>query len=106
MGNKEKISLQEMFQQYAKQEIEFVKSADPNKLYCRILPNLKEKDRGYIDFLFKKIIIGGYIEKDTICLNKLKVTKDGDEKDIDEALAKVKETINKGDMKLVDNINL
>jgi hypothetical protein len=35
----------------------------------------------------------------------LRVTKDGRKEDIEEALAKIKEVINKGDMKLVDNIN-
>ena len=99
-----KISLKEAFAEYAKQELEFIKQADPEKVYHRVIPNVKEKEKGYIDFLYRKIIIGGYIDKDTIFLNKLKVTKEGKESDVDLALQKIKEIINKGDMKLVNNI--
>lgn len=102
---KDKMSLQEMFKQYAKQEIEFIQKADPEKVYHRVLPNIKEKEKGYIDFLYRKIIIGGYIDKDTIYLNKLKVTKEGKEDDIESALAKIKSIVDKGDMHLVNNIN-
>lgn len=102
---KDKMSLQEMFKQYAKQELDFIQQADPEKVYHRVLPNIKEKDKGYIDFLYRKIIIGGYIDKDTIYLNKLKVTKEGKEDDIEPALAKIKSIVDKGDMHLVNNIN-
>ena len=105
MTDKPKLNFKEAFQEYAKCELEFIKQSDPNKVYHRVLPNIKEKDCGYIDFLYKKIIIGGSIVKDTVYLNKLRVTKEGKEDDIEEALNKIKEVINKGDMKLVDNIN-
>lgn len=99
-----KISLKEAFAEYAKQELEFIKQADPEKVYHRVIPNVKEKEKGYIDFLYKKIIIGGSIDKDTIYLNKLRVTKEGQESDIDEAMQKIKDIIATGDMKLVNNI--
>ena len=99
-----KISLKEAFSEYAKQELEFIKQADPNKVYHRVIPNIKEKEKGYIDFLYKKIVVGGYIDRDTIYLNKLRVTREGKETDIDKAIAKVTEVVNKGDMKLVNNI--
>ena len=106
MSNKtdNKISLKEAFAEYAKQELDFIKKADPNKVYHRVLPNIKDKEKGYIDFLYKKIVIGGSIDKDTIYLNKLRVTKECKESDIDEALNKIKELITSGDMKLVNNI--
>lgn len=99
-----KISLKEAFAEYAKQELAFIAQADPEKVYHRVIPNIKEKEKGYIDFLYRKIVIGGYIDKDTIYLNKLRVTKEGKEDDIDSAIAKVTEIVNKGDMKLVNNI--
>ena len=105
MKNKEdKMNLKEMFEEYAKQEIEFIKNSDPNKLYHRVLPNLKDKDRASIDFLYKKIKVGGMIEKDTLYLTKLKVTKEGKEEDIDEVIAKITEVVNAGDMKLVNQL--
>ena len=99
-----KVTLREMFEEYARKEIEFVKQSDPNKLYHRILPNIKDKDRASIDFLYKKIKIGGYVEKDTIYLNKLKVTEEGKEEDVPAALAKIQEVVDKGDMKLVNQL--
>lgn len=102
---KDKISLSEMFRQYAKQEMDFIAQADPDKVYHRVIPNLKEKDMGYIDFLYHKIIIGGSIIGNTIYLNRLKITKDGKEEDVESAIKKVEEIINKGDMRLVNNIN-
>ena len=99
-----KVTLKEMFEEYARKEIEFVKQSDPNKLYHRILPNIKDKDRAIIDFLYKKIKIGGFIEKDTIYLNKLKVTEEGKEEDVPAALAKIQEVVDKGDMKLVNQL--
>ena len=100
----EKVSLKEMFQEYAKQELEFVKNSDPEKVYHRVMPNIKDKNKGTIEFIHKYIIIGGMIDGDTIYLNKLKVTKYGKEDDIDLALAKITEIVNKGDMKLVNQL--
>ena len=104
MPKKDKISLKEMFEEYAKNELELIKNSDPEKLYHRVIPNLKEKDKGNIDFLYKKIIVGGMIDKDTIYLNKLKVSKWGKEEDIDLVIAKIEEVVNKGDMKLVNQL--
>ena len=105
MTSKEvKVTLKEMFEEYARKEIEFVKESDPNKLYHRILPNIKDKDRASIDFLYKKIKIGGLIDKDTIYLNKLKVTEEGKEDDIPIVITKIQEVVDKGDMKLVNQL--
>lgn len=104
---KEKIDIKDiksMFAEYAKKELDFIESSDGDKLYHRVLPNVKDKNKGSIDFLYKKIVVGGYIEDDTIYLNKLRVSKWGDEKDIDAVLAKIKETVEKGDMKLVNQL--
>ena len=68
-----KVTLKEMFEEYAKKEVETIKNSDPNKLYHRVLPDFKDKDRGQIEFLYKKIIVGGTIYKHDIILNKLKV---------------------------------
>lgn len=99
-----KVTLKEMFKEYARKEIEFVKQSDPNKLYYRILPNIKDKDRASIDFLYKKIKVSGFVEKDTIYLNKLKVTEEGKEEDIPAVLEKIQEVVNNGDMKLVNQL--
>lgn len=99
-----KVTLKEMFEEYAKKEIEFVKESDPNKLYHRILPNMRDKDRASIDFLYKKIKVSGFVEKDIIYLNKLKVTDEGKEEDIPLVLAKIQEVVDKGDMKLVNQL--
>ena len=99
-----KVTLKEMFQEYAKRELEFVKQSDPDKLYHRILPNVKDKNRASIDFLYKKIKVGGFVVNDTIYLNKLKVTDEGKEEDIDLVLAKIQEVVDKGDMKLVNQL--
>lgn len=99
-----KVTLKEMFEEYAKKEIEFVKESDPNKVYYRILPNMRDKDCASIDLLYKKIKVGGFVEKDTIYLNKLKVTDDGKEEDIPLVLAKIQEVVDKGDMKLVNQL--
>lgn len=99
-----KVTLKEMFKEYARKEIEFVKQSDPNKLYHRILPNVKDKDCASIDFLYKKIKVGGFVEKDTIYLNKLKVTEEGKEEDIPAVLEKIQEVVNNGDMKLVNQL--
>lgn len=93
-----------MFKEYAKRELELIENSDPDKLYHRVLPNVKEKDKGSIDFLYKKIVVGGMIDGDTIYLNKLRVSKWGKEEDIDAVLDKIKETVNNGDMKLVNQL--
>ena len=98
-----KINLVEAFREYAKKEKEFIESSDPNKLYHRVLPNIKEKDKGSIDFLYKRILIGGFIDKDTIYLNKL-ITKYGNEEDVDKVVEKITEVVEKGDMKLVNQL--
>ena len=99
-----KVTLKEMFEEFAKKEQELIKTADPNKLYHRVLPNLKDKDSGTIEFLYKKIIVGGTVHKHDIILNKLKVTKEGDEKDIDLVIAKIKEVASKGDMNIINEL--
>ena len=99
-----KITLKEMFEEYARKELEFVEQADPEKLYHRILPNIKDKEKGSIDFLYRKIKIGGLIDKDTIYLNKLKVAKGGKEEDIPLAIAKIQEAVESGDMKIVNQL--
>ena len=94
----EKIDLKEAFAEYAKKELEFYKSAKRDVLYDRVLPNLKEKDKGSIDFFYNGIVIGGYIYKSTITLNKLKVTKFGEEDDIPEAIRVVEARIKEAEM--------
>lgn len=104
MSKKEKIDLVGMFKEYAKQELEFIEKSDPDKIYHRVLPNVKDKEKGSIDFLYKKITVGGMIDKDTIYLNKLRVSKWGKEEDIDKVIAKITEIVEKGDMKLVNQL--
>lgn len=99
-----KVTLKEMFEEYAKRELEFVKNSDPNKVYHRILPNALDRNKASIDFLYKKIKVGGFVDKDTIYLNKMKVTSEGKEEDIDAVIAKITEIVNKGDMKLVNQL--
>lgn len=100
----DKISLKEMFQEYAKNELEFIEKSDPDKLYNRVIPNFKDRTKGSIDFLYKKIVVGGMIDGDTIYLNKLRVSKFGKEEDIDTVIAKITEVVNKGDMKLENQL--
>ena len=102
--NGEKVNLKEMFEEYARKELEFVEQSNPEKLYHRIIPNVKDKDKASIDFLYRKIKVGGFIDKDTIYLNKIKVTKFGKESDIDAVIAKIKEVVATGDMKLVNQL--
>lgn len=104
MSKKEKIDLVGMFKEYAKQELEFIEKSDPDKIYHRVLPNVKDKEKGSIDFLYKKITVGGMIDKDMIYLNKLRVSKWGKEEDIDKVIAKITEIVEKGDMKLVNQL--
>lgn len=106
-NNKEKVTIKDfkkMFADYAKKELEFIESSDPDKLYHRVMPNLKDKTKGSIDFLYKKITVGGMIDGDTIYLNKLRVSKWGKEEDIDSVITKIEETVEKGDMKLVNQL--
>ena len=104
MKESNKIDLMEAFRDYARKEKEFINSSDPNKVYHRVVPDIKNKERGSIDFLYKKIIVGGFIEKDTIYINKL-ITKYGKEEDIDSVIEEITKIINKGDMKLVNQLN-
>lgn len=101
---KEKLNFAEMFKEYARQELEFIKNSDPEKVYHRIMPNFKDKDKATIEFIHKKIILGGMIDGDTIYLNKLKVSEFGKEEDIDKVIEKVTEIVNKGDMKIVNQL--
>lgn len=103
MKEEKKIDLIEAFKEYARKEKEFIENSDPEKVYHRVLPNVKDKDKGSIDFLYKRILVGGFIDKDTIYLNKL-ITKYGDEKDVDKVLDKISKIISKGDMKLVNQL--
>ena len=103
----EKVNIKDfkkMFAEYAKKELEFIENSDPEKLYHRVMPDIKNKNKGSIDFLYKKITVGGLIDGDTIYLNKLRVSKWGKEEDIDSVIAKIEETVNKGDMKLVNQL--
>ena len=104
MTDKTKLNLMEAFKEYARQELEFIKKADPEKVYHRIMPNFKEKDKATADFLYKKIIVGGLIDKDTIYLTKLKVTKEGKEEDIPVVIEKITKMLTDGKMNVVNNI--
>lgn len=96
--------IRQMFIEFAKHELEFIEKSDPNKLYHRIIPNIKDKNLASIDFLYKKIVVGGMVENDTIYLNKLRVSKWGKEEDIDKVIDTIKERVEKGDMKLVNQL--
>ena len=106
MPNKEKskVTLKEMFEEYAKNELKLIEESDPDKIYHRVIPNLKDKNKGHIDFLYKKIVVGGFIDGDTIYLNKLRVSKWGKEEDVESVITKITEAVNKGDMKLVNQL--
>lgn len=104
MTDKTNLNLMEAFKEYAKQELEFIKKADPEKVYHRVMPNFKEKDKATADFLYKKIIVGGSIDKDTIYLTKLKVTKEGKEEDIPVVIDKITKMLLDGKMNVVNNI--
>lgn len=100
----EKVTLKEMFEEYARKELEYIEQSNPDKVYHRVIPNIKDKKKGSIDFLYKKIVVGGFIEGDTIYLNKLRISKWGKEEDVDSVIEKITEIINKGDMKLVNQL--
>ena len=100
----EKIDFIGAFKEYARKELEFIKTADPNKIYHRVLPNFKDRERGTVDFLYKKIIVSGSIYKDIITLDRIKVTKEGDTKDIPEVIEKIKELEKSGDMHIKNEL--
>ena len=102
--NEDKIDLKQAFQEYAKKELEFYKSAKKDKLYNRVLPDLKDKTRGTIDFFWNGIVIGGYMDTktNTIVLNKLRVTKVGKEEDVEKAINTVVTKIKEVEM-ICDN---
>ena len=104
MTNKEqqKIDLKEAFAEYARKEMKFYEMAEKDKLYSRVLPNLKEKDKGTIDFYYNGIIIGGYIHKQDFVLNKQKITKFGKEEDIPKAIKAIKKALEGSEM-VLDN---
>lgn len=96
----DKIDLKAAFQEYAKKELEFYQSAEKDKLYNRVLPDLKDKTRGTIDFFWNGIVIGGYMDTktNTIVLNKLRVTKVGKEEDVESAIKTVEDKIKEVEM--------
>ena len=100
----DKVSLKEMFQEFARRELEFIEKSDPDKVYQRVMPNFKDKTKGQIDFIYKKIILGGHIDGDTIYLDKLRVSRWGKEDDIDAVIEKITKIVQKGDMKLVNQL--
>ena len=97
-----KISLKEAFAEYARRELKFYQSAEKDKLYSRVLPNLKEKDKGTIDFYYNGIVIGGYIHKHDIVLNKQKITKFGCEEEIPNAIKAIEKALEGSEM-VLDN---
>lgn len=97
-----KLDLKECFAEYARKELEFYQSAEKDKLYNRILPNLKEKDTATIDFYYNGVVIGGYIHKYDLVLNKLRITKFGTEEEVPKAIEAIKEGI-KGSKMVLDN---
>lgn len=102
--NKEqaKINIKEAFAEYARKEMEFYKTAEKDKLYNRILPNLKEKDKATVDFYYNGIILGGYIHKYDLVLNKLRVTKFGQEDEVPKAIEAIEKAI-EGSKMVLDN---
>lgn len=98
MTKPEKLDFKEAFKEYAKKEMEFYESAEKDKLYYRVIPNLKEKDKGSVDFYYNGVVVGGYIYKDTITLNKLRINKYGKEEGVVEAVKKIEDSIKSVDM--------
>lgn len=97
-----KIDLKEAFREYARKELEFYKTAKKDKLYSRIIPNLKDKNSAMIDLYYNGIIIGGYITKQDIVINKQKVTKYGKEEDIPKAIKAIEDALKDSEM-VLDN---
>ena len=95
-----KLDFKEAFKEYAKKEIEFYKSAKKDQVYQRVLPDLKDKNRGVIDFFYNGIIVGGYIDTkiNTIVLNKLKVTKFGKEEEVPATISVIEAKIKEAEM--------
>lgn len=104
MPKKVNMTLKEAFANYARREKEFIENSDPEKVYHRIIPNIKDKNRGSINFLYKKIVVIGVIIEDTVYLEKYRTH--GDEADLPEAIAKIEEVIKSGDMKLVNKLEV
>ena len=94
----DKLDLKEAFAEYARKELEFYKSAEKDKLYHRVMPNLKEKDKGSVDFYYNGVVIGGYIYKNTVTLNKLRITKFGTEEGVTPAINKIEESLAAAEM--------
>lgn len=97
-----KISLKEAFEEYARKEIEFYQSAKKDKLYNRILPNIKEKNTANVDFYYNGVILGGYIKDKDLVLNKVRVTKYGKEEEIPRAIEAIKKALEGSDI-VLDN---
>lgn len=98
----EKIDIKEAFQEYARKEIEFYQSAKKDKLYNRILPNIKEKDTANVDFYWNGVVLGGYIHKNDVVLNKVRVTKFGTEEEIPRAIEAIEKALKDSEM-VLDN---
>ena len=98
----EKINIKDAFEEFARKEIEFYQSAEKDKLYNRILPNIKEKDKATIDFYYNGVILGGYIHKYDVVINKLRLTKYGKEEEIPKALKAIEDGL-KGSKMVLDN---
>lgn len=97
-----KIDIKEAFAEYARKEMEFYQTAKKDKLYNRILPNIKEKDKATVDFYYNGIILGGYIHKYDLVLNKLRVTKFGQEDEVPKAIDAIEKAI-EGSKMVLDN---
>ena len=93
-----KQDFREAFSEYAKKELEFYQSAEKDKVYTRVMPDFKDENKGYIDFYYNGIVVGGVIYKETISLNKLRITKAGKEEDVEEAVKAVEDSIKKAEM--------
>lgn len=100
MKNKETLDLKEAFQAYAKKELEFYQNAKKDTVYQRVLPNMKDKTKGMVDFFYNGIVVGGYIdtESKTIVLNKLKVTKFGKEEEVPATISVIEAKIKEAEM--------
>lgn len=98
----DKIDIKEAFQEYARKELEFYQSAKKDKLYNRILPNIKEKDTAYVDFYYNGVVLGGYIHKNDVILNKVRVTKFGTEEEIPRAIEAIEKALKDSEM-VLDN---
>ena len=93
-----KQDFREAFAEYAKKELEFYQSAEKDKVYTRVMPDFKDENKGYIDFYYNGIVVGGVIYKTTISLNKLRITKLGKEEDVEGAIKAVEDSIKKAEM--------